>query len=189
MRIGRAGAALTSAALVLALAACGGEDDSAGTAGMDDMDHSGMDHSGHMMNEPDATRADEIQGADLRMGEYAVLDTAPPGVDDVDGMVWVAQDDSGTTVTTELSGLEPGTDYMLHLHDQACSVDSGGEHFRFDPDGAEVPPNEIHLAFTADEDGTGEATVTNDRRVEDGARSIVIHPADAMDNRLACADF
>lgn len=88
------------------------------------------------MNDPDATRADEIRGADLRMGEYVVLETAPPGTDGVTGQVWVAQDESGTTVTTELSGLEPGADYMMHLHEQTCGVDAGGEHFRFDPAGS-----------------------------------------------------
>lgn len=50
-------------------------------------------------------------------------------------------------------------------------------------------PNEVHLGFTAAEDGAGEATVTSDNRVADGAPAIVVHPADSMDNRLACADF
>lgn len=187
-------AATLSAAILLVMTACGADDGGElGGAGSDgDLsahDSGGEGPAGHTMSETDATRADELEGAELREGAYAVLDTAPPGSEDVTGRVWVAQNDEGTTVTTQLSGLEPGTDYLMHLHEQPCSQDDGGDHFRFDPEGSEEPPNEIHLAFTADAEGVGEATVTNDRRVEDAARSIVIHPADAMDNRLACADF
>ncbi|MBU1801082.1 MAG: superoxide dismutase family protein, partial [Actinobacteria bacterium] len=64
-----------------------------------------------------------------------------------------------------------------------------GPHFKFDLEGSDVPPNEIHLGFTSSADGSGEATITSDEQVGDGAPAVVVHPADAMDNRLACADF
>lgn len=174
-------------AVALTVAGCGSEEPPADSSDdMSGMDMAEMDMS--TMNEPDATPADEVDG-DVTMGDFTVLDTAPPGSDAVSGTAWTAQTDDGTTVTIRLAGLEPETTYMAHLHDQVCEQDNGGEHFRFDPEGEEVPPNEIHLAFTSTADGTGEATVTNDRRVDEDAPAVVIHPMDSMDNRLACADF
>ncbi len=173
-------AGLGASALLLTTAACGGSDDGPEATGPD------MDMA--EMNDPGATPADEVDG-DVRPGTFEVLPTAPPGSDDVAGDAWLAQNDAGTTVTVRLTGLEPGTTYMGHLHAEPCSTDAGGPHFAFDPDGEEVPPNEVHLGFTATDEGTGEATVTNDTQVGDAAPSVVVHPADAMDNRVACADF
>lgn len=180
--------------LLLGLAACGDDQDPGSASSddsvtdemsdrMDDMDMDDMD-----MGDPDATPADEVEG-ERTSGSFVVLDTAPPGSDGVAGEAFLAQNDDGTTVTVRLSGLEPDTEYVGHLHAQPCDEDSGGPHFQFEQGGSEEPPNEIHLGFTSDADGEGEATATNDRRVEDGAPSVVIHPADSVDNRLACADF
>lgn len=173
-----------AAAAVLLFSACGAEDEAAEPAA----DSSTMDHSEMTMNDPDATPADEVEG-EVQSGDFVVLDTAPPGSDAVTGEAFLAQNDDGTTVTMRLSGLEPDIEYLAHLHEQPCAEDNGGDHFMFDPEGSDVPPNEVHLAFTADSEGSGEATVTNPEEVGDGAPSIVVHPADAMDNRLACADF
>lgn len=173
-----------AAALVLGLAGCG-DDPSDGSAAPADGDHGEMSMP---MNDPDATPADQVEG-EVDTATFQVLDTAPPGSEGVAGRSWLAQTGDGTTVTIRMTGLEPGTDYLAHLHEQACDEDGGGDHFAFDAEGPEEPPNEIHLAFTADDDGAGEATVANDRRVDDGAPSVVVHPADSMDNRLACADY
>ncbi|MFV2012837.1 MULTISPECIES: hypothetical protein [unclassified Micromonospora] len=156
---------------------------SAMSDGMDGTD--GMD--GMMMNDPSATPADQIDGA--VEATFALLDTRPPGTDDAAGTAWLAQTEDGTTVTVKLTGLEPGAEYMGHLHAQECAADNGGPHFKFDESGPETPPNEVHLGFTAATDGTGTATVTNEQQVGDAAKSVVIHPMEAMDNRLVCADF
>ena len=182
--IRRAGALAATAVLAVSLTACGGDDPESSDSGMS------MDMSA--MNDPDATPADQIDDAAVETGDFTVLDTAPPGSDDVAGEAWLAHTDGGgegTTVTIRLAGLEPDTDYVAHLHAEACSDDNGGDHFKFDPDGSDVPPNEVHLAFTSTDDGTGEATITNESDVEDRAPALVVHPADALDNRLACADF
>ncbi|WP_323793117.1 CHRD domain-containing protein [Nocardioides sp.] len=188
MNLRRAATTTAALSLVLAGAACANDDpdmpmmdDMSGMDGMDGMD-------GMAMGDPGATPADEVDG-DVTSGEFSVLDTAPPGSDGAAGQAWLAQNDDGTTVTIRLTGLAPDTAYMAHLHAEACASDNGGPHFMFDLDGSEMPPNEVHLAFTADDDGAGEVTVTNEQRVGDGAPSVVIHPTDAMDNRLACADF
>ncbi|MFS3127498.1 hypothetical protein ACLM5J_03740 [Nocardioides sp. Bht2] len=180
-----------AALLALSLTACGSDDDkSKDHAGDDHSSNNGAeDHSGHVMNEPDATPANELTGADVRTGKFTKLKTAPPGSDSVAGDVWVAENGDGTTVTVELTGLAAETDYMLHLHAAKCQVDNGGAHFAFDPAGSDQPPNEVHLAFTSDAQGAGTATVTNPQKVGDAAKSIVVHPAELMDNRLACANF
>ncbi len=173
---------LVAVAMVVALAGCAGDGETPAESGTgESTEMSGMD-------EPDATPADEVDG-EVRRGAFTVLDTAPPGSDGVTGRAWLTQSDDRTTVTIRLDGLEPDTEYVAHLHARPCAADNGGPHFQFEEGGAEVPPNEVHLGFASSADGAGEATVTNDQRVENGAPAVVVHPADAMDNRLACADF
>lgn len=188
-------AALVTATTALATG-CGGhtaDHTSAKTAssasssahGMDGMD--GM--PGMEMGDPSATPAYKISGASVVKGTFTMLDTRPPGMDNVKGTAWLAQGSKGTTVTVSLTGLKPGHVYMAHLHAQHCSADNGGEHFQFEEGGPAMPPNEIHLMFTADKSGTGMTTVNNSSKTGKGAVAIVIHPNEAQDNRIACADF
>lgn len=194
---------LIGAAVVGAFAAgCAGspaESDAAGdqqatqspaTSAMQDMGDMGdMGGMGNMMmNDPDATPAGELPGA--TESPLVLLDTRPPGTDGVQGSAWLALGEQapGTTLTVALTGLEPGAEFVGHLHAQPCAEDNGGPHFKFDPAGSDMPPNEVHIGFTAAPDGTGGATITNEQRAGE-ARAVVIHPADAQDNRLACADF
>ena len=183
------------AALPLAaslLAGCGGGSDPETTSPTAEETNSMGGATGMTMNDPDATAADELPGADLRTGEFVLLDTAPPGSDGVSGTSYVATaapGAPGTTWTVRLAGLQPDTEYVGHLHEQACADDNAGDHFKFDPAGSDMPPNEVHIGFTSDADGNAEATVTNEREVGDGVKASVIHPASAMDNKLVCADL
>ena len=199
MNMRRVAAIASALALSLAATSCGSDDNDLTPGDMSSSmsDHDMGDHSdghgdhddhGSMMNDPDATPADEVDG-DVTSGDFVLLDTAPPGSEGVAGQAWLAQNDVGTTLTVRLTGLEPDTVYTGHLHALACEDSNGGDHFKFDPAGSDEPPNEVHVGFTSTADGTGEATVTNEAQVGDGAPSVVIHPADSMDNRLACADF
>ncbi|WP_299053359.1 CHRD domain-containing protein [uncultured Nocardioides sp.] len=179
----------------LLLAGCGQEenggnlepDDAPAGDSSSSMDMGSMDVTS--MNDPDATPAYDLDGA--VEGDFQVLDSAPPGSEGVTGQAWLAQggEQGGTTVSVELDGLEAGTTYMAHLHAQPCGTDDGGPHFQFEEGGAETPPNEVHLGLEADDEGVATATTTNEAEVGDGARSIVVHPTDLPDNRLACADF
>lgn len=177
----------------LTLTACGGSTSgepegtkrgSTQTAPGSTHDMAGMD-----MGDATLTQAKDITGATLVTGPFRLLDTRPPGTDAVTGTAWLAHAAaSGTTVTIELQNLPPG-DYLAHLHASPCSAANGGKHFMFDPSGAAMPPNEIHLAFTAGQDAKGFMTAHNAKDVGTGAKSIVVHPTAAMDSRLACADF
>ncbi len=161
---------------------------------MDEMDmeegeHDGHDMEGMDMGDPDATPADELTDAQLSSGDFTVLDSAPEGYDGSSGQAFLATNEDGTTATLYASGLPADTEHVAHIHAQSCDDENGGPHFKFDPDGSDVPPNEIHLNFTSDADGEGMMTATNEMVVDDGARSLVIHPADLPDNRALCADF
>ena len=51
-----------------------------------------------------------------------------------------------------------------------------------------MPPNEIHLAFTSQEDGSGFMTVENPHQAGAEARSIIVHQMED-DLKLLCADL
>lgn len=105
------------------------------------------------------------------------------------GQAWLAQTDTGTTVTIRLTGLEPDTEYVSNLYDRRCEIDNGDERFKSDPDGsdpfAQCDPSELRRQGRRQRRGH-----RHPRRAGRGRPpSIVVHTADAMDNRLACADF
>ncbi|MGK0275887.1 MAG: hypothetical protein ACI9N0_002274 [Ilumatobacter sp.] len=187
------------ALLALGLAACGSDTDSssaadepvttdaAASADMGDMDD--MDDMDMNMGDADATPADEVAGASLARGEFVLMDTRPAGYDDVAGTAVIARHAAGTTVTTELTGLEPNVEYISHVHAQACADGNAGDHYKFEIGGATTPPNEIHLAFTSDNDGNGFMTAENAQIAGVEAVAFVVHPAEFIDNKVACVDF
>ncbi|MCX5423632.1 superoxide dismutase family protein [Streptomyces sp. NBC_00078] len=184
---------VTVASTATLLSGCGG--DSSGSTSQKAAASSSMSPSKSMsdMNmsygDPKATPAYKVSGASVVKGAFQLLDTRPPGMDDVKGTAWLAQGSKGTTVTVSLTGLKPGHHYMAHLHAQHCSAADGGEHFQFTKGGAAKPPNEVWLTFTADKSGMGMTTVGNAKKTGKGAVALVVHPMEAMDNRIACADF
>jgi hypothetical protein len=75
------------------------------------------------------------------------------------------------------------------VHAQACANGNAGAHYQFEIGGAATPPNEIHLAFTSDNNGTGFMTAENAQIAGVDAVSFVVHPAEFIDNKVACVDF
>ena len=137
---------------------------------------------------PDAVPADEQDG-DVRDADFVLLDTRPAeGYEDAAGQAFIARNEGGVTVTIRVTGLLPDTAYVSHVHDGTCA-DGGGAHFRFDPDGVDTPPNEIHLPFTSDADGAGAQTSTHTEVPGEDARSIVVHPRDNGPARVMCAEW
>ena len=191
-------AAVLPALLALGLAACGsdaadstGDETTASTEApmstdMNDMDMDDMDMN---MGDAEATPADEVVDAALARGEYALMDSRPAGYDDVAGTAVIARSPQGTTITTELTGLLPNVDYISHAHAKACTDDNAGPHYQFDIGGSEFPPNEIHLAFTSDNDGNGFMTAENAQIAGTDAVAFVVHPTEFIDNKVACVDF
>ena len=146
-----------------------------------------MDMAEMHRGNPEATPADAIEGATLRQGTWLRLVTAPVAYMEVTGTAQLAVHEDGTTVTLRLEHLPPNQPYMSHVHVDTCKV-LGGNHFKFDPQGGDRPPNEIHLAFTSQEDGSGFMTVENPHQAGEEARSIIVHQMED-DLKLLCADL
>lgn len=169
------------AAAILPLAACGG--DNGGDNGE--------------ASEPDTIDPTPTEIVTLS-GDFAPVPDAPAGAEEIGGVAEQIRTPDAATVTITLFGLAPRTDYVAHLHAEPCSApDPGGPHFMFDTDGADTPPNEVHLTFTSDGVGSGAATTEVDRALPDGeALSVVVHEAGEADDhehgpdepKLACAE-
>jgi len=93
-----------------------------------------------------------------------------------------------TLVVTSVSGLDPETEYMSHVHREPCST-GGGAHYKLDPTEEEtIEANEIWPGFTTDADGSGGGDVVSEGHLaRPEAQSIVIHDSDGA--RIACADL
>lgn len=154
----------------------------------DAMDQDSMDHGAMDMNmgTADATLAYEVAGAAVVSGPFEAL--ADAVADEITGTAWLARHTGGTTVSIALEGLTPDAQYVSHVHADVCSND-GGPHYRHDVTGMEHPPNEIHLAFTADGDGGGMMTAENATVAGDLAVSVVVHEAGDGAPKLVCADL
>ncbi len=121
-------------------------------------------------------------------GQFQLVPEAPSGYADLSGEAELERTGGGTEASIQLSGLRPDTDYVAHVHAAGCDQpDPGGPHFKFDPNGSDEPPNEIHFALTSSAGGEGNATASNEEEVPAGeAGSIVLHLAEqegeAMDH-------
>lgn len=114
-------------------------------------------------------------------GDFTPVADAPAGYSGVSGEADIQRpENGGTTVSLSVSGLEPKTAYIAHLHVGGCDQsDPGGPHFQFEKGGSEEPPNEIHLEFTSNGAGEGKSRVSTGRDVPEGeAGSVVIHTAE-----------
>ncbi len=122
-------------------------------------------------------------------GQFAPVADAPAADSKVDGDAELTRSDGGTTVSLSVTGLEPKTEYMAHLHTGGCDqADPGGPHFQFKKGGSEEPPNEIHLEFTSNAAGEGEGEASSKREVPLGeAGSVVIHTAEEESHHEAAA--
>ena len=122
-------------------------------------------------------RAAPPDGGDTVGGTFAAVAGAPSAYSEVGGEAVLTRAGGGTEVTIELTGLEPETEYMAHLHTEGCGgSDPGGPHFQFEKGGSEEPPNEIHFEFESNASGEGRAVAKSDREVPQGeAGSVVVH--------------
>lgn len=110
-------------------------------------------------------------------GKFVTLAEEPAGDFQIMGEAELERENGGTVLSISVSGLEPKTRYIAHLHTGGCDqADPGGPHFQFEKGGSEEPPNELHLQLTSDAAGEGEATTSSKREVPVGeAGSVVLH--------------
>ncbi len=161
-------------ALALVLAGCGGDDD-----------------------DDSASETPQISDGSFT-GDFAKISTAPKGTKKIGGTAEMVLSAAGTEVTIAASGLNPKAVYVAHVHADSCSAaDPGGAHFKYTPDGGDMPPNELHLPVSVNAKGKGSGQTTNPVKAGPGGKSVVIHlkrPAGAKQDevkppKVACADL
>ncbi len=181
---------------------------------IDDAIAQGLDpavHCGHFGFEPPAAPPGEQPPGEQPPGEEPPGEEPPgeepPGEEepelDVRGTAGIVRTADRTYVQVHVTGLEPGLVYTAHLHEGTCGTPTSA-HYRNDPAGADVPPNELWPAsdpanptggLIADENGEAIGTGIADWVARPTARAIWIHepPVDPNDPhahaRIGCADL
>jgi hypothetical protein len=127
-------------------------------------------------------------GTTVTRGDFAAF-AAGTGLPITGRAQMVRTADGRTVVTIHLEGLEPGLTYGSHVHKQACADGEADGHYRFDPAGAAVPPNEIWPGpFATNEAGVGNGYTIADGTAGPTAMSVVVH-APVTGAKIACADL
>jgi Cu/Zn superoxide dismutase len=122
---------------------------------------------------------------------------------EIEGFATITRGDAGTEVKAVVRGLEPGTTYAAHLHNAPCSAaNPGGAHYKNDPAGPSMPPNELWLSstddpmagITANSGGVAHGRGSEDWVARPEAESVVIHfippgGTTAGGPKIACADI
>lgn len=98
--------------------------------------------------------------------------------------------DGRSLVSLQVSGLDAGTMYPAHVHDQPCATNAGG-HYMHDKDaGADAgQANEVWPSLMTDNAGQARAFVEVMKVLRDDAKSIVVHATDANKTKMLCADL
>ncbi len=173
---------IVSALIALAAAACGGATDAADPPTTAGSDGPMPVMAPGVMGDPEAIPARDVAGATLEVGTFVSVG----GAAGLRGEAVLARHDGGTTLTVSLEDLPATSDFVGHVHTGACA-DGGGPHYRHDPAGPDLPPNEIHIAVTTDVAGAGVMTVENAIPATRDAASVVIHAVGG--DKLGCADL
>ncbi len=136
-------------------------------------------------------------------GTFQTLpDGAAMGLD-IERFATLTRTDAGTSGKVVVRGLEPATTYAAHLHNAPCSAaNPGGGHYKNDPAGPAMPPNELWLSstddpmagITANSGGVAHGRGSADWIARPEAQSVVIHfippgGTTAGGPKIACADL
>jgi hypothetical protein len=122
----------------------------------------------------------------------------------IKGIAFIIRTSRGTDVKAIVLGLAPRTTYAAHLHNAPCSLpgNPGGAHYKNDPAGPSMPPNELWLSSTDDPmagitsnaGGVAFGRGSADWVARPDAQSVVIHFIPPGGNtaggpKIACADL
>lgn len=102
----------------------------------------------------------------------------------------LASGDTKVTVSN-LVGLTPNTDYVLHVHDRPCHINGGGGHYKHDyGETGTVEANEVWIRVKTDALGAASGVTLDKHILRPEAYSVVLHDNDAPTNsRIACMDL
>ena len=152
---------------------------------------------------PAGAIADDDGTGNKQRGEFTTLPAGAAMGLEIDGVATIKRTRNGTVVTARVRGLQPRTTYGAHLHNAPCSSpDPGGGHYKNDPAGPSVPPNELWLSstrdpmagITANSRGVARGRGEADWVARPEAQSVVIHSippggTPAGGPKIACADL
>jgi len=130
-------------------------------------------------------------GAQLTKGQFYTFAAGPSLGYEVEGHATMVRTPEGTIVVVNANGLEPGSSYGSHVHNQACGDGDAGGHYSFGepvPGGAAADGSEIWPGPFVANSGrhvVGQTTVGAVAGPE--AVSIVIHAPSGA--KIACADL
>jgi PKD repeat protein len=110
---------------------------------------------------------------------------------DIAGRATLVRRRGETYASLSVTGARPSTRHNnVHVHEQSCSVQDGGAHFRFDETKPFAEPNEIWPLFTSDATGaSGLVEVTKPVRAGPKAVAMIVHDPDNAGRRIGCADL
>jgi hypothetical protein len=131
------------------------------------------------------------------IGTFTNVKDAPAGTPKIGGRAFMVVTTRSTTTSVDATGLDGKATYIAHVHSQPCATNEGGPHFKFDPNGPSMPPNEIWMTPIKVDAGEGTATTTSKGSAGREANSVVIHlkraagalADEANPPKLACADL
>ena len=152
---------------------------------------------------PAAATADDDGRSMKQRGEFTTLPAGAAMGLEIDGVATIKRTQNGTVVKVRVRGLQPRTTYGAHLHNAPCSnPDLGGGHYKHDPAGPSVPPNELWLSstrdpmagITANSRGVARGRGEADWVARPEAQSVVIHSippggTTAGGPKIACAEL
>ena len=96
----------------------------------------------------------EVDRNDRPSRKFGTFRTLPAGEQlglQIGGFARITRGLDGTEVRALVFGLDGRRTYGAHLHNAPCSAaDPGGMHYKHDPAGAAMPPNELWLSSTDD---------------------------------------
>jgi hypothetical protein len=175
------------AALLLGVAACGG--DSTGEELNAELNAEARPPQPPPAQPPVQTPAPVPSGSAAGSSEQRAQLLPLPNSPDagVSGQLTIQNTPNGATVELTASGLQPEGRYMAHVHTGTCA-EQGGPHFKFDPAGGDMPPNEIHLDLHADAQGSSEGNTTAPKPLPAEAKSVVLHRTEG-EVKVACAEL
>ncbi|MBW3605679.1 MAG: hypothetical protein KY460_12390 [Actinobacteria bacterium] len=116
------------------------------------------------------------------------LERSPPAFAGVGGVAIITRDERGTTVTVEVTGVQPAAPLVAHVHTGPC-IENGGARYHFDPGRPADPANQIALTLITDDDRQVTGDVTHPVIAGPDARSLLVTLADDPATPVACSDL
>jgi hypothetical protein len=133
------------------------------------------------------------QGSVTNAGDFYPYPDAEPGDESIAGKGSLSVSSDGKTIVlAAVTGLDPAEGYRSHVHNLSCDVESGGAHYKIDPDEpGTIEDNELWLTIAPDMDGAAYFKGSFDTIARPDAQAIVIHRCEGEDcsskPRVSCA--